>query len=151
MFGRIFLILVVVGVIWGAWSLVGAISAIGDGSAGKKYLEDFEAVPDAPRPQTVAPVSFSGQKISADEPEDLEIVVLAESSDGWILVESWGIVPRGGRLPGGATLVDWRRDQLLVSVNGVDRVVDLMPVGWHLAHRAVTAGVATSPTAPEPR
>lgn len=135
MAGRIFLLVVIAGLVWGGMRVY---EVINETTSPKAFAgapkETGEQAKPASTPRATPPRSESERHV--------EIVVLASTADG-VLVEAWGWVQRGGRLPGGLQLHEWHPGELVVSGKDGRTSVSVPPVGHLLALRSKASESAT--------
>lgn len=115
--GRIFLVLIVVGALYGGYSIYSSVSRMTTPPEPKTAERARPAASVEPEGQDsgqsikVPPVASSSQK---NEP----LPVLASNHE-WIFVEAWGMVESGEELPDGSTLESWTgKEAVVVQATG---------------------------------
>lgn len=120
--GRIFLIAILVGLVWGGYKVYQNVSSLsdpeslgsryrpGDGAALAVNGEIFEGQ-DSGANGKVVPVPTSRQDLP-QKPDPLP--VLASGSD-FLLIEDWDVVKAGDELPDGSVLQSWNGKEAIVT------------------------------------
>lgn len=105
--GRIFLVLIVCGAIYGGYGLYQNLQDVTDSerlSAKARHLsgQDQEAASQAPR--GIASPTPEQSVVHKPEHEPLPVV---SSNHEWVQIEAWAILRVGGELPDGSRLESW--------------------------------------------
>jgi hypothetical protein len=133
--GKIFLLLIGVGFVWGGWRLYGVISEVTQPVAPTARIQSAESARESVRKEP-EPVQIE----AAPGAEPLPVVA---STAEWIQVEGWGMVMRGQTLPDGVILRAWSAEEALVSDSaGRHQRVRFRRFGEALRDLARSAGVA---------
>ncbi len=133
--GKIFLLLIGVGFVWGGWRLYGVISEVTHPELPTARVHSAELPRESVTKQP-EPVQIE----AAARAEPLPVVA---STAEWIQVEGWGIVRPGQSLPDGVILRSWSAEEALVSdTAGRSQRVRFRRFGEALRDLAKSAGVA---------
>lgn len=121
--GRVFLVLIVVGLVWGGYKVYQNVTGLMNGDA---LAHRYRGAGEAPvisegkdsGAEIKAPVApSSSEKVSHDRQKD-PLPVVSRNHE-WIQVEAWAIVRAGEELPDGSRLESWDESAaVVVSVDG---------------------------------
>ncbi|MBU3666658.1 MAG: hypothetical protein FGM15_12395 [Chthoniobacterales bacterium] len=116
--GRVFLVAIVVGLLWGGYKVYQSITGLTDGEKLAHRYEKADRVREKPvepkMPEDSPPVPPAPPAAPHKEP----LAVLAACSE-FLLVEAWGIVRSGDQLPDGSSLLSWTsRDAVVTQPDG---------------------------------
>lgn len=113
--GKIFLLLIVVGLIYGGYSIYSNISDLTNSDKLKsRYQGEQPPLQGKVSPPQKAAVVEKIKEIHSSFIESKPLHVLASSQD-YLLIEAWGIVRSGEALPDGTILRSWAAKEALVS------------------------------------
>jgi len=110
--GRIFLVMIAVGLVWGGYQVYSNITGLTDGEAlSKRYQGSQSSAPEqASQVNTQAekePVSVTPEKKEeVDEWAKDPLPVVSKNCE-WLQIEAWTIVRAGEELPDGSRLESW--------------------------------------------